>query len=190
MKKPSLFEGKKLVILAPGKSYEGFRLEKEENTLVCVVGNWGRWQRTFGKMSDSDPDLLYIPPSELQRMQWYPMDLSKLPPIRRMEDYHFHFYPWCDYLGCNINTGMAAIMDAYFGNPLSISLHGFTFYQSEKMYFQGYASKFHTRLIEATKGNISGHNQEIQLRFFIEHILPHVQVDEALQKVCDRFRLS
>lgn len=187
MKNNCHFKGKRVAILAPGPNMSVKMIDKSQFDVIICAGNWFRLENQFKQICSRDPDFIYLSPSEIIRMVWYPLKGIAIPPIRRQEDYSYHFDAWCDYLGCNINTGFAAILDVYLSQPKSLYLQGFTFYQGETPYIKGYASKFDTRIIKATNGDISGHNQKIQFDFFNENILPYVSVDEQFFQIIESF---
>jgi hypothetical protein len=89
----------------------------------------------------------------------------------------------CNNIGCNLTTGMSAIIDILMQKPASLHLHGFDFYTSETPYILRYASKFDTRLINATKGNLAGHNQTLLLNYFKTHLAHQVTMDDPLHQL-------
>jgi len=192
------FKGNSVVIIAPGSEIGSLMDNILSETLICVVGDWAKLKSILIPKVISRIDFCYPGPSLVIKMNYYGFESSWFPRIRTQNHpriiigekfksqtsfYNFDFDWYCNKVGCNLTTGMAAIIDVMIGGAKSISLHGFNFYQNEIPYIKGYASKFDTRVITATQGNISGHNQQLLLAYFIEHIYPNVTVDENLEKI-------
>lgn len=82
------------------------------------------------------------------------------------------------------NRGIKAIADIILDKPKLLYITGFTFY-TDGSYYPSYCSS-ETHLHQSTtKGNIGGHDQEEQLRYFQRFIapLPFVKTDEILANI-------
>lgn len=97
--------------------------------------------------------------------------------------YNFDFDKYCEIIGCNINTGMAAILDIFLGKPKNFRIIGISFYKDDEPYHPEYTSKQHTKLMKYCKGNISAHNQDLQLDYFKKEIFPHVETCDHLKSI-------
>lgn len=83
-------------------------------------------------------------------------------------------------LGCHPNRGLRAMIDILSQKPKSLYLTGFTFYQSENPYFDGYTTEEHFERTKITKGDLGAHLQDPQIKYFKKYILPHVSCDAQL----------
>lgn len=198
MKKNALFGGKKVILVAPGQQSAKIETDFTNFHTAAVVGDFWTMSRLLVPRTIPRIDAAYCNASFAQRIAEYNWKLPEnvlfpisegflqpdhLPMTSPFVPYSFSFEWMCNQIGCNLTTGMAAIIDILLQQPASLHLHGFNFYLSESPYIPGYASKFETKLITATKGNLSGHNQTLLFDYFKKHLAHQVTMDETLQNL-------
>lgn len=142
-------------------------------------------------------DVAYSNPSFVARCSWFGWNrpdgtvfktafehcrYMKAPVPEGFVDYNFSFEEKCNQVGCNLTTGLAAILDILAEGPARLYLHGLNFYKGDTPYLKGYASKFDTTIIEATKGNLSGHNQQLLLQHFLSLDHSAIEMDSYARK--------
>lgn len=190
MENLALFGGKLVILVAPGPQSVKLEVDPAKFDVIAVAGDFWRMSRLMVPRVLPRIDVAYPGPSFASRCSWYSWDrpagtvfktafehrrFDEVPVPEGFVDYNFSFEEKCNQVGCNLTTGMAAILDILAEKPAKLYLHGFNFYKGESAYIRGYASKFDTRLIEATRGNLSGHNQEILLQHFLS--LDHSRIE-------------
>lgn len=72
-------------------------------------------------------------------------------------------YTLSEECGCQLNIGMKAIFDILLEEPKLLYVTGMTFYKTGS-YYDDYKHPY-KRSIEKTRGNIYGHNQDMQINF-------------------------
>lgn len=192
MEKPALFGGKLVILVAPGPQSAKLEVDPAKFDVIAAAGDFWRMSRLMVPRVIPRIDVAYTGPSFVARACEYGWPLPEKTVFKtsfehpyydpacvqnHFEDYNFPFEKTCNRVGCNLTTGMAAILDILAEHPAQLYLHGFTFYKSETPYIKGYASNFDARIITATKGNISGHNQETLLRHFLSLDHSVIQLD-------------
>lgn len=87
-------------------------------------------------------------------------------------------------LGCTPNRGLRAIIDILNHRPAELYITGFTFYIGDA-YFPGYTNDSHLELTTKKMGNIGGHKQDSQMKYFKEKIIPNpvVKLDWKLKEL-------
>jgi hypothetical protein len=184
-----LFRNKKVALIGPG--YPWHLPTDCEFDNICFAGNFYRIAHLFEK-SKQEVDVLYLGPhatrwlfrSGFQEKRLIISDPSfniDIPAWANLQYHSYDFDEMCDEVGCNLNTGVAAMIDILNQSPKSLYLTGFTFYHGSNVYIPGYALPHEEALIKSTRGNLAGHNRDIQLGYFKEKIAPRVKMDRKMQ---------
>lgn len=194
MKKRALFGGKKVILVAPGPQSVKLEVNSADFDIIVVAGDFWKLNRLLVPRVIPRIDVAYSNPSFVARCCWYGWKMpeetvfktafehprfDELQVPEGFVDYNYSFEEKCNQVGCNLTTGMAAIIDILEEKPALLYLHGFNFYKGENAYCKGYASKFDTKLIETTKGNLAGHNQEMLLNHFLSLDHSNIQMDSV-----------
>ena len=180
--------GKKVFLLGPGPC-NWFEIPWNFD-INCFVGDYYGITPSKRKIISSNIDLLYLGPSSLRRL----IRSSVIPdkPIitakehgiyipKRIKDYVnfyvFDFNSKCIEAGCNLTTGVAAMTDLLLRQPKRLKVLGINFYKSREPYAEGYSNPIDIEFIKNTKGNHSGHNQELLFNFYLKNIRPNIEVE-------------
>lgn len=197
--------GKKVLLFAPGAHFKEMEVAINDFEIICAVGDFWKMQKLLIPAISDRIDVAFCGPSFFRR--WCRTKINPLQNINfrtssdhalfipdnwksAVSDYNFSFESACNHAGCNLTTGMSAILDVMSSEPELLYLQGFTFYQSTDPYFPGYASTSDTKLIQMTRGNISGHNQHLLLSYFKSLDRSKIQTDAQLHQILASHILS
>jgi hypothetical protein len=198
MENLALFGGKRVILVAPGPQSAKFEVDPTKFDVIAVAGDYWRMSRLLVPRALPRIDVAYSNPSFVTRCGWFGWERPKetvfktafehcrylkTPVPDGFVDYNFSFEEKCNQIGCNLTTGMAAILDILAEKPAMLYLHGFTFYKGEDPYIRGYASKFDSKIIQVTKGNLSGHNQTLLLTHFLSLDHSNIQMDSLAESL-------
>ncbi|MFN3802867.1 hypothetical protein [Belliella pelovolcani] len=194
----NLFKNKSVILIGPAEYAYSNAIDTENFDIVVRINHSvpvrGITLTKTGSRCDvyyPNPDLINSPICFSEKIKHIRTDKSHLEfwhsnLEEKVTSYNFDFYQYCKRIGSNINTGMAAILDIFFGEPSLFYVTGISFYRGEKIYHQNYSSKFQERIMLATRGNISSHNQFLQWKYFSENILPYIEADDFIKSIREK----
>lgn len=194
-----LFKGKRVALIGPAPHILERVQDFYEYDLVCRVN---RMAITTGKISTATGyrcDVWY-PANKLLMEHPFICSLHTVTFIRTTKKasvlipeprrYKFSQAKWDleglkAELGCTPNRGLRAMIDILQNDPKELYITGFTFYQGDGAYYEGYSTPEHTKLTAEVAGNLGGHKQEPQIKYFKEKILTHpaVKIDWKMQEL-------
>lgn len=200
----TLFKGKRVALLGPAphiiervQSFDEYDLVCRINTavhmpneLVAATGPRCDVWYASDKMVKNHPDYAHY-----EYVQYLRAGRSRkqyLTPLAKSKFSEMHgFLSWARKLmKCEPNRGMKAIIDILLDKPQLLYITGFTFYQSEKVYYPGYSSPQGEKRNATKRGDVGRHLQQPQLKYFCEKVFPqkNVRVDTELLEVVNAFQ--
>jgi hypothetical protein len=133
-------------------------------------------------------DLIKLRIRQSRRDKWYTVQTKYKNIWNKLYIFdHFELKDINDDIGCNVNTGLLAMIDILKDNPELLYITGISFYQTPYRY--DYAQKSDQKAnIYRNKGTIYDHDQDLQIKYFMDNIyhLPNVKVDSTLKKIAEK----
>lgn len=185
-----MYKGKKVAIIGPAPTIS--ISEDQEFDVLCFAGNYYRALPSLNKKG-LQIDILYLGPRttrwlfrtgyvEKKTIITEPSFQIEIPSYQsNVRFLNFDFEEKCKEIGCNLYTGMSAIVDVLSYDPESLYVTGFTFYHGEKIYIDRYAEGSDEELMMQCRGNLAGHNRGIQFDYFKKNIAHRIEMDNYLQ---------
>lgn len=195
-----LFKGKRVALIGPAPHILDRIQNFNDYDLVCRVNKTlPVWPSKIREKTGSRCDVWYPANNLLRQQPWF-CELIFVDKIRTTKkgsllipEHSRHKFSKAKWdleglkaeLGCMPNRGLRAMIDILQNKPKELYITGFTFYQGDGAYYEGYSTPEHTKLTAEVAGNLGGHKQEPQIKYFKEKILTHpaVKIDWKIQEL-------
>ncbi len=191
-----LFTGKKVVLTGPAPHITEVKQDLSGYDLVCRLNAMIPLSKELIEATGNRTDVWF--PANLMlilkpELCIYPKIIRTtrsgeqlVPKIYRCKISYMnpHFEKLKAKIGCTPNRAIRAMVDILKDKPALLYVTGITFYKTGAYYrsytYYNQANKQH----EMAKGNVGGHRQEPQFKYFLKYIAPKIKMDSVLTEIC------